>query len=64
MTICQAKCEWVDSLVDNPEISIWDLAKWPKGRRLKEIPPDPDLQGTFAQSQPNVCYLPLSVLPV
>jgi Reverse transcriptase (RNA-dependent DNA polymerase)/Endonuclease-reverse transcriptase len=39
MTIRAAKREWVDSLIDSPEVSIWDMAKWRKGRRLKEIPP-------------------------
>jgi Reverse transcriptase (RNA-dependent DNA polymerase) len=39
MTIRAAKREWVDSLIENPEVSIWDMAKWRKGRRLKEIPP-------------------------
>jgi endonuclease/exonuclease/phosphatase (EEP) superfamily protein YafD len=39
MTIRNAKREWVDSLVDNPDVSIWDMAKWRKGRRLKDIPP-------------------------
>jgi Reverse transcriptase (RNA-dependent DNA polymerase) len=39
MTIRNAKREWVDSLIDNPEVSIWDMAKWHKGRRLKDIPP-------------------------
>jgi Reverse transcriptase (RNA-dependent DNA polymerase) len=39
MTIRNAKREWVDSLIDNPNVSIWDMAKWCKGRRLKDIPP-------------------------
>jgi hypothetical protein len=39
MTIRNAKREWVDSLIDNPDVSIWDMAKWRKGRRLKDIPP-------------------------
>jgi endonuclease/exonuclease/phosphatase (EEP) superfamily protein YafD len=39
MTIRNAKREWVDSLADNPDVSIWDMAKWRKGRRLKDIPP-------------------------
>jgi endonuclease/exonuclease/phosphatase (EEP) superfamily protein YafD len=39
MTIRNAKREWVDSLIDNPNVSLWDMAKWRKGRRLKEIPP-------------------------
>jgi hypothetical protein len=38
MTIRNAKHEWVDSLIDNPDVSIWDMAKWRKGRCLKEIP--------------------------
>jgi endonuclease/exonuclease/phosphatase (EEP) superfamily protein YafD len=39
MTIRNAKREWVDSLINNPDVSIWDMAKWRKGRRLKDIPP-------------------------
>jgi hypothetical protein len=39
MTIRNAKRKWVDSLADNPDVSIWDMAKWRKGRRLKDIPP-------------------------
>jgi Reverse transcriptase (RNA-dependent DNA polymerase) len=39
MTIRNAKREWVDSLIDNPDVSLWDMAKWRKGRRLKDVPP-------------------------
>jgi Reverse transcriptase (RNA-dependent DNA polymerase)/Endonuclease-reverse transcriptase len=39
MSIREAKRAWVDSLIDNPDVSIWDMAKWRKGRRLKDIPP-------------------------
>jgi Endonuclease-reverse transcriptase len=39
MTIRNTKREWVDSLANNPEVSIWDMAKWRNGRCLKEIPP-------------------------
>jgi hypothetical protein len=38
MTIWDAKREWVDRLIDDPDVSIWDLVKWCKGRHLKEIP--------------------------
>jgi Endonuclease-reverse transcriptase len=38
MTICNVKREWVDTLIDNPDVSIWDMAKWRKGCRLKDIP--------------------------
>jgi Endonuclease-reverse transcriptase/Reverse transcriptase (RNA-dependent DNA polymerase) len=39
MTIRNAKREWVDSLINDPDVSIWDMAKWRKGRRLKDVPP-------------------------
>jgi Endonuclease-reverse transcriptase len=39
MTIREAKREWVDSLIEDPDVSIWDMAKWRKGRCLKDIPP-------------------------
>jgi hypothetical protein len=39
MTIRDAKCAWVDKLIDNPDVSIWDMAKWCKGHWLKDIPP-------------------------
>ena len=39
ITIRNAKREWVDLLIDNPEVSVWDMAKWRKGRHLKDIPP-------------------------
>jgi Reverse transcriptase (RNA-dependent DNA polymerase)/Endonuclease-reverse transcriptase len=39
MTIRSAKREWVDSLINDPDVSIWDMAKWRKGRRLKDVPP-------------------------
>jgi hypothetical protein len=60
MTIRNAKRDWVDQLLDDPDVSIWDLAKWRKGRRLKDIPPiladgslthDPDLMSVVFQSR-------------
>jgi hypothetical protein len=45
MTIHNAKREWVDSLANNPDISIWDMAKWHKGRCLKDIPPILTMEG-------------------
>jgi Reverse transcriptase (RNA-dependent DNA polymerase)/Endonuclease-reverse transcriptase len=39
MTIRDAKREWVDSLIDNLDVSIWDMAKWRKGHRLSDVPP-------------------------
>ena len=39
MTIRNAKWEWVDRMIDDPEVSIWDLAKWRKGCHLQEISP-------------------------
>jgi Reverse transcriptase (RNA-dependent DNA polymerase) len=39
MTICNAKWERVDRLIKDPDVSIWDLAKWHRGWQLREIPP-------------------------
>jgi hypothetical protein len=39
MTIRDAKWEWVNCMIEDPEVSILDLAKWRKGHRLWEIPP-------------------------
>jgi Reverse transcriptase (RNA-dependent DNA polymerase) len=39
MSIREAKRDWVDSLINDPDVSIWDMAKWCKGRCLKDIPP-------------------------
>jgi Reverse transcriptase (RNA-dependent DNA polymerase) len=38
MTIRAAKRDWVESLINDPDVSIWDMAKWHKGRRLKDVP--------------------------
>jgi Reverse transcriptase (RNA-dependent DNA polymerase) len=45
MTIRNAKWEWVDRMIEDPKVSIWDLAKWRKGRHLQEIPPITDKSG-------------------
>jgi hypothetical protein len=39
MTIRDAKWEWVNRMIEDPEVSILDLAKWRKGHHLWEIPP-------------------------
>jgi Reverse transcriptase (RNA-dependent DNA polymerase) len=60
MTIREAKREWVDKLIEDPDVSIWDLAKWRKGRRLREIPPitgksglthDPELMSSIFENR-------------
>jgi Reverse transcriptase (RNA-dependent DNA polymerase) len=60
MTIRDAKQDWVDRMINDPDVSIWDLAKWRKGCRLKTIPPiladgalmhGPDLMLTVFQSR-------------
>jgi hypothetical protein len=39
MTIRSAKREWYEKLLEDPSVSVWDLAKWRKGRRQPWIPP-------------------------
>jgi Reverse transcriptase (RNA-dependent DNA polymerase) len=39
LTIWQAKRDWYEDLLNNPEVNIWDLAKWRKGRRQAWLPP-------------------------
>jgi hypothetical protein len=38
-TIHRAKRDWFKTLLEDPEVNIWDLAKWRKGRRQKWLPP-------------------------
>ena len=39
MTIREAKRAWFESLIEDPDVNIWDLAKWRHGRRSPWIPP-------------------------
>ena len=38
-TLRQAKQAWLEQVITDPTTSIWDLAKWRKGRRSPWIPP-------------------------
>ena len=38
-TICEAKRNWFQNILDDPDVNIWDLAKWWKGRKSNWIPP-------------------------
>jgi Endonuclease-reverse transcriptase len=39
LTIRRAKRDWYKTLLNDPEVNIWDLAKWRKGRRQAWLPP-------------------------
>jgi Endonuclease-reverse transcriptase len=39
LTIRRAKRDWYKTLLNDPEVNIWDLAKWRKGCRQAWLPP-------------------------
>lgn len=76
MTLQHAKQEWLKCLLTDPSTSIWDMAKWRKGRHSPWIPPvngSTNLQymGTefenrffnFPRPPPPVIDLPREPLP-
>jgi hypothetical protein len=48
LTIRRAKRDWYKTLLNDPEVNIWDLAKWRKGRRQAWLPPIQVEDGTSA----------------
>jgi hypothetical protein len=45
MTIQMAKRTWFEDLLEDPDILIWDLAKWRHGHRARSLPPIQDGHG-------------------
>jgi hypothetical protein len=44
-TIRGAKRDWYEKLLEDPEVSIWDLVKWRHGCRQLALPPIRDTEG-------------------
>jgi hypothetical protein len=45
MTIQMAKRTWFEDLLEDPDVLIWDLAKWRHRRRAQSLPPIQDGNG-------------------
>jgi len=39
LTIWDAKRDWLQSLIEDPDMNLWDLAAWQKGRCRSWLPP-------------------------
>jgi hypothetical protein len=45
MTIWSAKRKYFEDLLEDPDVNIWDLAKWRNGRQQPKVPPICDREG-------------------
>jgi hypothetical protein len=45
MTIRSAKRKYFEDLLKDPDVNLWDLAKWRNGRQQAKVPPIRDRDG-------------------